>query len=74
MVVAAEPVVVAEPGVVAALVRDEDTGPSCRLGQHLGGRLLRWLLVDRLRCWSPAVGPGLGRPPAVLPGGCVGLR
>ena len=36
------------PGVVlAARVLDKDTGPSCRLGQHLGGRLLSLPLVER---------------------------
>ena len=30
-------VVATGPRVVVALVRDEDMGPSCRLGQHLGG-------------------------------------
>ena len=67
-------VVAAEPGVMVALVRDDDTGPSCRLRQHLGGRLLRWLLVEQLRNWSPAVEPGLGRPPTEWPGVCVGVR
>lgn len=39
-------VVVVEAGVVAALVGDEDTGPSCRLGQHRGAQWLRRPLVE----------------------------
>ena len=50
--------------VVAARVLDEDTGPSCRLGQHLvGGRLLSVPLVERRRRRGPAGERGTGRPP-----------
>ena len=49
--------------VVAALVLDEDTDPSCRLGQHVGGRLLSLPLVERRRRRGPAGERVPGRPP-----------
>ena len=49
--------------VVAALVLGEDTGPSCRLGQHLGGRLLSLPLVERRRRRGPAGERVPSRPP-----------
>ena len=48
--------------VVAARVLNEDTGPSCRLSQHLGGRLLSVPSVERRRCRGPAGERGTGRP------------
>ena len=70
----AQMVVAGGPGVVVARVRDEDTGPSCRLGQHLGGRRRCGPVAERRRRTSPVVERALGRPPAKERGGCVGVR
>ena len=52
------------PGVVVAVLGlDEDTGPSCRLGQHLGRRLLSLPLVERRRLREQAGKRVPGRPP-----------
>ena len=51
------------PGMeVAALVLDENMGPSCRSGQHLGERLLS-LLVERRKRRGAAGERVPGRPP-----------
>ena len=50
------------PGmVVAALVLDEDTVPSCRLGQHLGGAAAE-LAVGRAVTATGASGGAGARP------------
>ena len=46
---------------VVALARDEETGSSCRMGQHLRGRRRRrpGLMSERPQLLSPVAGLGL---------------
>ena len=51
--------------VVAALVLDEDTVPSRRLGQHVGGAAAALAVGRAVTPWGPAGKHVPGRPPKV---------